>query len=437
VKIAVVGFGAASIGFIDALKGSEHEIHVFERSKDVNSSSLSGIRSDGKLIVSNRIGGDLDVTINEQESVVAYYLRHLKKTRESIEQGTAFKNHADPLYQQFYAAGFDPVEARTYHAGTDELGQMMGSIYKELKQHKNIHFHFDHQIDRVIRRENPSGYSNVTQVTYELVGSDDYGMFSSGFDSVIVGAGRSGVKLVNQIAKDYPELLVSNTNVDLGIRFELPNHIVHELNEKMYEFKLRYRTKAGFIARTFCNNPGGKVVSERYNNGDFMTVNGHAEQVHKTDNTNFAVLVTHVFTEPFNDPYGYGSYIAKLSNLLAGGKKVILQTYGDFKDSRRTKRLGRVTPTLNESEFILGDLSLVLPARTAAAITDFIDQLNVVVPGIANSDNLVYGVEVKFYSSVMNNEKYPTLKFIGDCSGWTRSITYATAHGRRLAESFL
>jgi uncharacterized protein len=308
---------------------------------------------------------------------------------------------------------------------------------KELKQHKNIHFHFDHQIDRVIRRENPSGYSNVTQVTYELVGSDDYGMFSSGFDSVIVGAGRSGVKLVNQIAKDYPELLVSNTNVDLGIRFELPNHIVHELNEKMYEFKLRYRTKAGFIARTFCNNPGGKVVSERYNNGDFMTVNGHAEQVHKTDNTNFAVLVTHVFTEPFNDPYGYGSYIAKLSNLLAGGKKVILQTYGDFKDSRRTKRLGRVTPTLNESEFILGDLSLVLPARTAAAITDFIDQLNVVVPGIANSDNLVYGVEVKFYSSVMNNEKYPTLKFIGDCSGWTRSITYATAHGRRLAESFL
>jgi uncharacterized protein len=104
--------------------------------------ALSGIRSDGKLIVSKRIGGDLDVTINEQESVVAYYLRHLKKTRESIEQGTAFKNHADPLYQQFYAAGFDPVEARTYHAGTDELGQMMGSIYEGVKAAQEHSFSF-------------------------------------------------------------------------------------------------------------------------------------------------------------------------------------------------------------------------------------------------------------------------------------------------------
>jgi hypothetical protein len=203
----------------------------------------------------------------------------------------------------------------------------------------------------------------------------------------------------------------------------------------MYEFKLKLKTRTGYIARTFCNNPSGYVITENYD--DFVTVNGHAKKNEKSTNTNFAILVTHLFTEPFNDPVGYGSYIAKLTNLLAGKNHVILQTFGNFKDSKRTKKLYRVYPTLNENEYILGDLNLVFPRKTTESILDFIETLDKVVPGAANPDNLMYGTEVKFYSQKINNDFIEGLYFIGDCSGWTRSITYATAHGMMIGEKIL
>ncbi|OQY39077.1 MAG: hypothetical protein B6226_02610 [Candidatus Cloacimonetes bacterium 4572_65] len=252
-------------------------------------------------------------------------------------------------------------------------------------------------------------------------------------DNVIVGAGRTGFRLVKNIIKVHPELILENTKVDLGIRFEVPNHVVDDLNREMYEFKVKLRTETGYSVRTFCNNPSGFVVTEQYN--DFKTVNGHAKLNEKSTNTNFAILVTHSFTEPFNDPIGYGSYIAKLSNLLAGGDKVILQTFSDFKRTKRTKHLGRVIPTLPEEEYILGDLNLVFPGKTRKALIEFIETLDEVVPGIAYPDNLMYGIECKFYSNKVANTN-PVVKFMGDCSGWTRSITYATAHGVYLAEQY-
>ncbi len=221
--------------------------------------------------------------------------------------------------------------------------------------------------------------------------------------------------------------------MDLGVRYELPNHIVEELNRQMYEFKVRLKTRTGYIARTFCNNPAGEVTLEEYE--DFVTVNGHAKSYKQTENTNFAILVTHTFTEPFNDPVGYGMYIAKLANILAGGRKVILQCFEDFKDSKRTKKIGRVHPTLEPKNFILGDLNLVLPRKTTESIIDFIERLDKVVPGVAAPDNLMYGVEVKFYGNKINNEFSNKLKIIGDCSGWTRSITYAAGHGYLVAQN--
>ncbi|MCK4637853.1 MAG: hypothetical protein KAT33_00375, partial [Bacteroidales bacterium] len=225
-----------------------------------------------------------------------------------------------------------------------------------------------------------------------------------------------------------------STKVDLGIRFELPDHIVEELNKEMYEFKVKYKSKTGYMVRTFCNNPSGYVVTENY--GDFTTVNGHSKIKDKSRNTNFAVLTTVQLTEPFNDPIGYGSNIAKLTNLL-GGDKVILQTYSHFKDSKRTKNLYRVQPTLDESNFILGDINLAYPRRIIESVIDFIENLNEVIPGISNPDNLVYAPEIKFYSNTLNNNKFKNLKFIGDCSGYTRSIIYATAHGYLMAEELL
>ncbi len=413
-KIAILGFGAAAIGFIEKIKNEDFEIHVFEKSKDIYSSSISGIRADGKLFVSSEMGGDMYVNRALQKKLVDYYISHTDDS--TVETGNSFTN--EEYYKQFYAKGFQPITADFYHIGTDQLKDVLYSIFEDFKKHKNIHFHFNQEITHVEQTNNHVKLSNGLE-----------------FDKVVVAVGRSGHKLVKQIIADYPKIVSDNTNVDLGVRYEVPNHIVDELNKEMYEFKIRYKSKTGYMVRTFCNNPSGYVVTENY--GDFTTVNGHAKLKDKSKNTNFAILVTVKLTEPFNDPIGFGSYIAKMSNLLAGEGKVILQTYSRFKDSKRSKNLYRVFPTLEDDKYILGDVNLAFPRRIMESIIDFIDNLDKIIPGIANPDNLVYAPEIKFYSNALDNTKFDNLKFVGDCSGATRSIIYATAHGYLMAEEII
>lgn len=413
-KIAVIGFGAAAIGFIEKLKDSEHQIHIFEKSPDIYSSSISGIRADGKLFVSKEMGGDIDIDLQLQKKLVEFYINH--SDNKNVERGTSFGN--TEYYEKFYKKGFQPINAEFYHIGTDQLKEVLYSIYESFRSHKNIYFHFDYNVTSV-ERSNGQVKINNKEI----------------FDKVVVAVGRSGHPLIKSILKKSSKLILDNSKVDLGIRFELPDHIVEDLNREMYEFKVRYKSRTGYIVRSFCNNPSGFVVIENY--GDFTTVNGHAKLKEKSKNTNFAILVTIQLTEPFNDPVGYGSHIAKMSNLLAGQGKVILQTYQHFKDSKRTKNLYRVHPTLEKDKFILGDINLAFPRRIIESIIDFVEHLNEVVPGIANPDNLVYAPEIKFYSNKLNNDLYSDLKFIGDCSGQTRSIIYATAHGHMVAEDFL
>ncbi|RLD64625.1 MAG: NAD(P)/FAD-dependent oxidoreductase [Bacteroidetes bacterium] len=413
-KIAIVGFGAAAIGFIEKMKNTDNELHIFEKSKDIYSSSISGIRADGKLFVSKGMGGDIDVDIKLQKQFVDYYINH--SDTKAVETGKSFSN--DGYYKKFYEKGFLPVSADFYHIGTDQLKQVLYNIYEDFNSHKNVHFHFDSTITDI----NPINEKII------LNGTDK-------FDKVVIGVGRSGHKLVNNLTKKHPDLILDNTNVDIGIRYELPNHVVEELNKEMYEFKVKYKSKTGYMVRTFCNNPSGFVVTENY--GDFFTVNGHAKMHEKSKNTNFAILTTVKLTHPFNDPIGYGSHIAKLTNILAGENKVILQTYNHFKNSKRTKNLYRVMPTLEKEKYILGDVNLAFPRRIIESIVDFIENLDTIVPGVANPDNLVYAPEIKFYSNKINNNKFSNLKFMGDCSGATRSIIYATAHGYMVAEELL
>jgi len=416
-KIAVIGFGAGAIGFINTLKTSNHQIDVFEKAKDIHSTSVSGIRADGKIFVSADMGGDLNVGLDLQQEVVDYYLSNIDCPVDKIERGNSFGD--TPYFETFYGAGFNPIQAQFWHIGTDELKNVITNIYNDLNSYENISFHFNSQVDSVNLNDNPQiCLSDGTTLNY---------------DKIVLGVGRTGHRLVKSIINNHPEFIMENTKVDLGVRFELPNHIVDDLNKEMYEFKVQLRTASGYSVRTFCNNPSGYVVTEEYE--DFITVNGHAKLKEKSSNTNFAILVTHSFTEPFNDPIGYGSYIAKLSNILAGGDKVILQTFGDFARSKRTKHLGRVTPTLPQDKYILGDLNLVFPGKTCQALLEFIETLNKVVPGISYQDNLIYGTECKFYSNKVTNKDNGKILFMGDCSGWTRSITYATAHGVLLAKS--
>jgi uncharacterized protein len=411
-KIAIIGFGAAAIGFIEKLKDSDNEICIYEKSKDIYSSSISGIRADGKLFVSNEMGGELKVDMDLQKQLVDFYISQTDK----YETGKSFRN-AD-YYHKFYEKGFMPVVSDFYHIGTDQLKQVLYNIYESYRNRKNIKFKFS---------------SNVTDI--EILAHKVIINNTDTFDKVVVAVGRSGHKLVNNIVKKFPKLILNNKKVDLGIRYEVPNHIVDDLNKEMYEFKVKYKTQTGYMVRTFCNNPSGYVVTENYD--DFATVNGHAKLKEKSKNTNFAILTTLTLTQPFNDPIGYGSHIAKLTNILAGKNKVILQTYDNFRKAKRTKHLYRVKPTLNESQYILGDINLAFPRRIINSIIDFMENLNEVIPGITAGDNLVYAPEIKFYSNIINNDLSESIKFIGDCSGHTRSIIYATAHGWMMGEELI
>ncbi len=413
-KIAVIGFGAAAIGLLEKLRDNSYQVDVFEKSSDIYSSSISGIRADGKLFVSNEMGGEIYIDPLVQHRFVDYYINFTDK--KEVETGKSFASAL--YYQKFYEKGFLPVSSEFFHIGTDQLKEVLFNIYEHFKRSSNIRFHFN------------------TEVTHLEVVSDGVLINDEQkFDLAVVAVGRSGHKLINKTISQYPELILNNTRVDLGIRYELPNHIVDDLNREMYEFKVKYKSRTGYMVRTFCNNPSGFVVTENY--GDFTTVNGHAKMREKSSNTNFAILASLVLTEPFNDPIGYGSYIAKLANLLAGSGKVILQTYSHFKESKRTKNLYRVLPTLEADKYILGDINLAFPRRIIESIIDFIENLNTVIPGVANNDNLVYAPEIKFYSNRLNNRASERLKFIGDCSGATRSIIYATAHGYLLGECIL
>ncbi len=413
-KIAVIGFGAAAIGFTERIKNSDNEIHIYEKGKDIYSSSISGIRADGKLFVSKEMGGNIDIDINLQKKLVEYYIE--KSGSNEYETGKSFKT--ENYYNTFYNHGFLPVKADFYHLGTDQLKTVLYNIYEEFKSYKNIHFHFNNEVKSV----------EINNNKIVINKEDEY-------DFTMVGAGRSGHKLIKTILEKHPDLILNNKKLDLGIRYEVPDHIVADLNKEMYEFKLKYKSRTGYMVRTFCNNPSGFVVRENY--GDFVTVNGHAKLKEKSKNTNFAVLTTVELTQPFNDPTGFGSYIAKLSNLLAGEDKVILQTYAKFKNSKRTKHLYRVQPTLSPKQYILGDINLAFPRRIIESIIDFIENLEKVIPGIAADDNLVYAPEIKFYSNILDNSKFNNLKFAGDCSGLTRSIIYATAHGWMTADNLI
>jgi hypothetical protein len=431
--IGIIGFGASAIGFVQGLidsgKIDKYRITIFERGRDHMHNTISGVRMDGKIFISRNMGGDLHIPADIQAKIVEFYLLHsgfkpsmndrrniiqylrsFEKDGKKIEFGESFSN--EEVYRNFYHYGFEPVKAYFFHLGTDVLKQTNTSIYSYFSSFKNIDFSFN------------------TIVQDVQIGSPFKVMTNHGeyfFDELVIAVGRSGHSLMERIKKQYPDLVSENYYVDIGVRYELPDHVMERYSD-MYEVKVRYKTRTGYMCRLFCQNPSGRVTLEKYE--DFTTVNGFSDTYQKTENTNFAVLVTTRFTEPFKDPTGYGKNLAKLANILAGDdRKVLLQTYGDFKEHRRTKRLSRVYPTLDENSFILGDANLVFPSKIRESIIDFIENLNRVIDGVAYFDNLLYAVEVKFYSNKFNNNIVENLHVIGDCSGWTRSIQYATSMG--------
>ena len=385
----------------------------------------AGAFSDGKYNITNDFGGTLYEYIGKQKATeLMEYVDHINMTHGG--EGTKLYSTAGSEIKRLCMQNkLKLLDASVRHLGTDINFVVLENLYKEMKD--SIDFHFLEPVKKIeILRD---GYRIISaKGNYEC-------------SKCIVSVGRSGSKWVEEVCKDLYIETLSN-RVDIGVRVELPAQIFAPLTDSLYESKIVYRTeKFEDNVRTFCMNPYGIVVNE--NTNGIVTVNGHSfeDPSQRTENTNFALLVSKHFTEPFKDSNGYGEGIARLSNMLGGG--VIVQRFGDLIRGRRSNRKrieeSFVRPTLQAEP---GDLSLVLPKRILDGIIEMIYALDRIAPGTANDDTLLYGVEVKFYNMEVKVDehletRHKGLYMIGDGSGVTHSLSHASASGVFVAREIL
>lgn len=377
----------------------------------------AGAFSDGKYNITNDFGGTLHEYIGKNEALALMkYVDTLNMTYGGA--GTKLYSTAGTSLKKLCLQnGLHLLDASVRHLGTDINYVVLENLYRELKE--KVTFFFDEAVHKVAVIDD--GYSVQTAK----------GVYTA--TKCIISVGRSGSKWMEKTCQEIG-LATRSNRVDLGVRVELPAEVFSHITDELYESKIMYRTpKYGDTVRTFCMNPKGAVVTE--NTNGIITVNGHSyeDPARQTENTNFALLVTKHFSEPFKDSNGYGESIARLSNMLGGG--VIVQRYGDLMRGQRStpSRLQKAftVPTLHATP---GDLSLVLPKRILDGIIEMIQALDKIAPGTANDDTLLYGVEVKFYNMKVTVDEHLETKFkglyvIGDGSGITHSLSHASASG--------
>ena len=385
----------------------------------------AGAFSDGKYNITNDFGGSLHEYIGKDKAT------ELMNYVDSINmglggEGSKLYSTADTHIKKLCMQNkLHLLDASVRHLGTDKNYVVLQHLFDILKG--KVEFFFGTPVVKVDKAED--GFVVCTKNE------------SFSCDRCVISVGRSGSNWMESVCRELV-ISTSSNRVDIGVRVELPAEIFSHLTDELYESKIVYRTeKYGDLVRTFCMNPHGAVVSE--NTNGIVTVNGHSyeDPAMHTANTNFALLVSKHFTEPFNDSTAYAENIAKLSNMLGGG--VMLQRFGDLIDGKRStaKRIQEsfTQPTLSATP---GDLSLVMPKRILDGIIEMIYALDKIAPGTANDDTLLYGVEVKFYNMTVDinknlETKYRGLYVIGDGSGVTHSLSHASASGvfvaRRIA----
>ena len=386
----------------------------------------AGAFSDGKYNITNDFGGSLHQFVGKSRALELMRYVDQINLRYGGEGTKLYSTANSAIKQMCLQHGLHLLDAQVRHLGTDINYIVLNNLYNDLKSKAD--FRFGTPVASVERLED--GYRITTEDGQSVTAS-----------TCVISVGRSGSKWMEGVCRDMGIPTKSN-RVDIGVRVELPAKIFQHLTDELYESKIVYRTaKFEDLVRTFCMNPHGAVVSE--NTNGIVTVNGHSfeDPARHTENTNFALLVSKHFSEPFKDSNGYGESIARLSNMLGGG--VIVQRFGDLVRGRRSTP-GRiadsfVTPTLAATP---GDLSLVIPKRILDGIIEMIYALDKIAPGTANDDTLLYGVEVKFYNMEVeldNNleTQYPGLFVIGDGSGVTHSLSHASASGVHVARRIL
>ena len=385
----------------------------------------AGAFSDGKYNITNDFGGTLYEHIGRETAMeLMLYVDEINTSHGGA--GTKLYSTAGTALKKLCLQNkLKLLDASVRHLGTDINYIVLENLYAELKDRAD--FFFRTPVERV----------EIEEGGYRVCTADR----SFTCRKCIISAGRVGSKWMEQVCREL-EIPTRSNRVDIGVRVELPAVIFSSLTDELYESKIVYRTeKFEDNVRTFCMNPYGIVVNE--NTNGIVTVNGHSyeDPEHQTENTNFALLVSKHFSEPFKDSNGYGESIARLSNMLGGG--VIVQRFGDLVRGRRStvKRIqeGLVRPTLSATP---GDLSLVLPKRIMDGIIEMIYALDKIAPGTANDDTLLYGVEVKFYNMEVDidenlESRHRGLYIIGDASGVTHSLSHASASGVYVARHLL
>ena len=391
--------------------------------------SGAGAFSDGKLSLSPEVGGRILEYYSEEEckELINYCDNvYLKFGANKVVHGLN-NERVEEIKYEASKHNIRLVECPVRHLGTELAYNVLRDMYHHLIDNTNTDFSELTEAEELIVEDN--------KVTGIIVNSKD-GRCEIKGKYVVVAPGRGGAEWLSKEAERL-NLKTKNNAVDIGVRVEVPNSIMDHLTKDLYEAKLVYYSDTfDNKVRTFCMNPGGVVSEEHYDN-NIAVVNGHSysEEKLRTNNTNFAMLVSTSFTEPFNQPIDYGKYIAQLGNMLTGGP-IMVQRLGDLLKGRRTdeSRLKKSTtiPTLKSA--VPGDLSFVLPQRHLTSIIEALKAFDKVAPGLYSKNTLLYGVEVKFYSSKFEtNNKFETdinnLYTIGDGAGITRGLMQASSTG--------
>ncbi len=389
--------------------------------------SGAGAFSDGKLSLSYEVGGDLPMLVGEdlvQETINYADSIYLEFGADTHVEGLENTEEVKEIRKRAIQAGLKLVDCPIRHMGTEKAQNIYLSIENYLREN-GVEMLFGYECTNLLLQGQSCLGVTVTDGKQEL---DIHAKHT------VIATGRRGADWLEKICAEH-NIAHQPGTVDIGVRVEVRNEVMEKVNKTLYESKLiGYPHPFKNKVRTFCQNPGGFVSQENYDN-DLAVVNGHSYKELKSNNTNLAILCSHNFSEPFNQPIAYAQKVGELTNMLGAGH-ILVQRFGDILDGKRTwqKELSQsnLKPTLPDA--VAGDITAAMPYRAMINIINFIQAMDHVVPGFASYETLLYSPELKFYSNRVRmdtdlNTNVQGLHCLGDSSGWTRGLMMASVMG--------